>query len=61
MMVGATIAYARSIPELGEDLQTIRPTLMISVPRIYERVYNKIQAGLAEKKPHGQQIIQPCR
>ena len=51
LMVGATIAYARSIPELGEDLQTIRPTLMISVPRIYERVYNKIQAGLAEKKP----------
>jgi len=51
MMVGATIAYARSIPELGEDLLTIRPSLMISVPRIYERVYNKIQAGLAEKSP----------
>jgi long-chain acyl-CoA synthetase len=51
MMVGATVAYARSIPELGEDLQTVRPTLMISVPRIYERVYNKIQAGLAEKSP----------
>jgi len=51
MMVGATIAYARSIPELGEDLITIKPTLMISVPRIYERVYNKIQAGLAEKSP----------
>ena len=51
MMVGASIAYARSIAELGEDLQTIKPTLMISVPRIYERVYNKIQAGLAEKSP----------
>jgi len=51
MMVGATIAYARSIPELGEDLLTLQPTLMISVPRIYERVYNKIQAGLAEKPP----------
>ena len=51
MMVGANIAYARSISELGEDLQTIKPTLMISVPRIYERVYNKIQAGLAEKSP----------
>ncbi len=51
MMVGAAIAYARSIPDLGEDLQTIKPTVMISVPRIYERVYNKIQAGLAEKSP----------
>ena len=51
MMVGATIAYARSIPELGEDLIYIKPTIMISVPRIYERIYNKIQAGLAEKSP----------
>ena len=51
MMTGSAIAYARSIPELGEDLQTIQPTVMISVPRIYERVYNKIQAGLAEKSP----------
>ncbi|MGB5605399.1 MAG: long-chain fatty acid--CoA ligase, partial [Gammaproteobacteria bacterium] len=51
MMAGPTVAYARSIPQLGEDLLTIRPTLMISVPRIYERVYNKIQAGLAEKSP----------
>ncbi len=51
MMVGATVAYARSIPELGEDLLNIKPTILISVPRIYERVYNKIQAGLAEKSP----------
>ncbi len=51
MMSGSTVAYARSIPQLAEDLQTIRPTVMISVPRIYERVYNKIQAGLAEKSP----------
>lgn len=51
MMVGATVAYARSVPQLGEDLQTVRPTLLISVPRIYERVYNKVQAGLAEKPP----------
>jgi long-chain acyl-CoA synthetase len=51
MMVGATVAYARSIPQLGDDLQTVRPTLLISVPRIYERVYNKVQAGLAEKSP----------
>jgi long-chain acyl-CoA synthetase len=51
MMVGATVAYARSIPQLGEDLLTVKPTLLISVPRIYERVYNKVQAGLAEKSP----------
>jgi len=51
MMVGSAVAYARSIPQLAEDLLIIRPTLMVSVPRIYERVYNKIKAGLAEKPP----------
>lgn len=48
MMAGATIAYARSIPQLQEDLLTIRPTLLISVPRIYERVYAGIRAKLGE-------------
>ena len=48
MMAGATIAYARSIQQLQEDLLTIRPTLLISVPRIYERVYAGIRAKLAE-------------
>ena len=57
MRMGSTIAYARSIPQLGEDLLTIRPTLLISVPRIYERVYNKIQAGLAEKSPLAKKLF----
>ncbi len=48
MMAGATIAYARSIQQLQEDLLTIRPTLLISVPRIYERVYAGIRAKLAD-------------
>lgn len=48
VMTGAATAYARSIPQLAEDLQTIRPTLLISVPRIYERVHGAIRAKLAE-------------
>jgi long-chain acyl-CoA synthetase len=51
MMIGGTIAYNRSIPQLGEDLLAIKPTILISVPRIFERVYNKIHAGLEEKSP----------
>jgi long-chain acyl-CoA synthetase len=48
MMCGATIAYARSIKQLQEDLLTIRPTILVSVPRIYERVYAGISAKLDE-------------
>ena len=51
MMLGAAVAYNRSIPQLADDLLAIRPTILVSVPRIFERVYNKIQAGLEEKSP----------
>jgi long-chain acyl-CoA synthetase len=51
VMTGATVAFARSIPQLAEDLQSIRPTLLISVPRIYERVYGAIRAKLDESSP----------
>lgn len=51
MMAGASVAYARSIPLLAEDLQNIRPSILISVPRIYERIYNAIHAKLEVASP----------
>lgn len=51
IMSGSTTAYARSIPQLAEDLQTIRPTVLVSVPRIYERVWSAIRAKLDEASP----------
>ncbi len=49
MLLGAEVAYARSIVQLAQDLQTIRPTILISVPRIYERIYGRIQDSLDKK------------
>lgn len=46
MMANACVAYARSVAQLGEDLLAVRPTALISVPRIYERVYDRIRAQL---------------
>jgi len=51
LIAGSSTAYARSILELGEDLLHIRPTLLISVPRIFERVYGKITAKLENDPP----------
>ncbi|RFC35877.1 MAG: long-chain acyl-CoA synthetase [Candidatus Nitrotoga sp. SPKER] len=51
VMAGVTVAYARSIPLLSEDLQIIRPTILVSVPRIFERVYGAINAKLEEASP----------
>lgn len=47
MMAGASVAYARSVAQLAEDLPLIRPTALISVPRIYERIYGRIQSEVA--------------
>lgn len=38
LLCGAEVAFARGIPELPEDLRTLRPTTLVSVPRIFERV-----------------------
>ncbi len=51
MMAGATIAYARSVLLLADDLVIIQPTILIAVPRIYERIFNAIQAKLEEAPP----------
>lgn len=46
IMAGSTVAFSRSIQVLLEDMQIIRPTILVSVPRIYERIYNSIQMNL---------------
>ncbi len=49
MMVGAKVAYNRSIPDLATDLQIIKPTILVAVPRIFERVHGKIMANLEDE------------
>ncbi|TGO03502.1 AMP-dependent synthetase [Candidatus Thiomargarita nelsonii] len=57
MVVGAPVAYARSIPQLAMDLTTLCPTALISVPRIYEQVYAKIQNQLEKKSALAQKLF----
>jgi long-chain acyl-CoA synthetase len=42
IMTGSCVAYSRSVAQLGEDLVTIRPSILIAVPRIFERVYGRM-------------------
>jgi long-chain acyl-CoA synthetase len=39
---GVTIAYAESIDAVAANLMEVRPTLLVSVPRIYEKMYARI-------------------
>ena len=51
---GCTIAYARDIRSVAEDLKLVRPTIVVSVPRLYEKVYNKVMEveGIKAKLVH---------
>ena len=51
LVTGSSVAFSRSIPQLANDLLQIKPTIMVSVPRIFERVYAKIQDKLASESP----------
>ena len=40
--VGCSIAYAESMDTVPADLQLVRPTLVLSVPRLYEKMYARV-------------------
>ena len=46
MDANAQVIYARGILELGEDMVSQRPNIIVSVPRIFERVYSKVEENL---------------
>ncbi len=39
---GTTIAYAESVEKIPDGLQEVNPTIMIFVPRLYEKVYARV-------------------
>lgn len=48
MMAGATVAFARSAFTVQQDLQDIQPTVLITVPRLFEKVNERLEKKLAD-------------
>lgn len=48
---GAEAVFARSITTLGEDLLLHKPTAMVSVPRVFERVWGAMQQAMPVGDP----------
>jgi len=45
---GMSIYYAESLEKIGDNMREVRPTLMICVPRLFEKIYAKIKEKAAE-------------
>lgn len=58
VMAGACVAFARSVDLLADDLQLVRPTVLVTVPRIFERIYNKMTLKLADESWPARKIFQ---
>ncbi|WP_420454640.1 AMP-dependent synthetase/ligase [Rubrivirga sp.] len=48
LAAGAQIVYAESIDAVAKNLPEVRPTVMVSVPRLFERMYDAIRRSVAE-------------
>ncbi|MEM1179505.1 MAG: AMP-binding protein [Acidobacteriota bacterium] len=54
---GVPAAYATSIGTVIDELAEIRPTVFGSVPRIFEKVYARVQSEVAKSSPVKQRIF----
>jgi long-chain acyl-CoA synthetase len=45
---GAKVYFAESIDKVGANLREVRPTLVVAVPRLYEKIYARIKEKAAE-------------
>ncbi|ABG05005.1 AMP-dependent synthetase and ligase [Rubrobacter xylanophilus DSM 9941] len=49
--VGASVYYAESVEKVPENLREVRPTVMPSVPRLYEKMHDRVRAMVAGGSP----------
>jgi long-chain acyl-CoA synthetase len=45
---GGSLGFMRDVTTLAEDLKIIRPTYLISVPRVFNKIYDGIQLKMSD-------------
>ena len=49
--IGATVAFAESIEKVADNMGEVHPTVMTSVPRLYEKMHTKINVAVEAGSP----------
>jgi long-chain acyl-CoA synthetase len=51
LSMGASMALNTAIDKLIDELAEVKPTVLISVPRIFNRIYDRVNAQMEERPP----------
>lgn len=54
---GAMIAYAESIDAVAQNMLEIKPTIITTVPRLFERIYSKVKKNIESQSEKKQKIF----
>lgn len=54
---GCTVVYAESIESVAQNLIEVNPTIMTTVPRLFERIYSKIIKNIDSQSSSKQKIF----
>ncbi|RZL05919.1 MAG: hypothetical protein EOO89_25275 [Pedobacter sp.] len=57
VVCGQRVAYAESIEAITKNLVEVKPTILVSVPRIYEKIYSKVTEDIHSSPPLKQKIF----
>ena len=55
--LGFTTAFAESLDKVADNLREVRPHFIFSVPRVYEKVYARVLAGVEAGSPLKRRIF----
>ncbi len=54
---GCTIAYAESMESVAENMPEVKPHIMVSVPRLFERFYSRVMDNVLSSSPLKRKIF----
>ncbi len=58
LAAGASVAYAESMDTVPQNMLEVHPTVMLGVPRFFEKLYARIQEGLRQLPAPRRQLAQ---
>ena len=53
---GCSIAYAESLEKLPQNLQEVKPTVLIGVPRVFEKFYGRVMENIGSEKGYKKKL-----